>query len=190
MKMDLKQNEGKIEALVLLIKNGDKDAFSDLYDIFIDPLYRYLYFSVPQSNVEDLTMVIFMKIWEKIASYKDQNGASFKSWFFKLARNVVVDFYRSNKEVQELPEYLEDDGEDGDPHHKVEQLLDEEKLKYYLGRVKKSYRDFLTLKFLGDFSNKEIAQIMKKKEASLRVLQHRALNSMKELIEQEDYFDS
>ncbi len=184
MNQDLKDEEN-IQNLVNLIKNGNKDAFSDLYDIFVEPLYRYLYFSVAKSDIDDMTMTIFIKVWEKIASYKDQKKASFKSWFFKLARNSVVDYYRSSKETLELFDFIEDEKEDANPASRINRRLTEEALKLCLNKLKANYREFLTLKFLGELTNKEISQIMGKNEDSLRVLQHRSLNALKVIVKEE-----
>ena len=59
-KSDLKERAEEIELLVDLVKEGDHDAFSTLYGIFVDPLYRYIYFRVKKEDAEEL--IIFLEM--------------------------------------------------------------------------------------------------------------------------------
>ena len=61
---DLKNRKEEIEVLVKASQDGDHDAFSKLYDIFIDPIYRYVYFRVNAVDAEDLVETVFLKVWE------------------------------------------------------------------------------------------------------------------------------
>ena len=130
----------KINKLVLCIQDGDKDAFSELYDILINPLYRYLYFSIDRSNIDDVAMTIFIKVWEKISKYNVKKDASFKAWFFRLAKNTVIDFYRSNKITYELPEYMPDTSNHNNPEFQIKETLKQEKLKFCISKLNENYR--------------------------------------------------
>src|SRR3989338_10018248 len=94
---ELKNRDQEIERLVLKIQQGDHDAFATLYDIFIDPIYRYVYYRVNQNDAEDLTEVVFLKVWENILQYKKQKS-TFAAWIFRIAHNLVVDHYRATKD--------------------------------------------------------------------------------------------
>ncbi|KKP39650.1 MAG: sigma-70 family RNA polymerase sigma factor, RNA polymerase sigma-70 factor, ECF subfamily [Candidatus Peregrinibacteria bacterium GW2011_GWF2_33_10] len=179
----------EIDALVIRLQQDDKEAFSDFYNLLVKQLYRYLFFSVDKHDIDDLIAVIFIKVWEKIKFYQVKGDASFKSWFFRLAKNTVIDFYRSSKVVYELKDFLPDNSEKNDPYQNTKEKLMQEKLKKCLDKLNENYREFLTLKFLGEFSNKEIAEILKKNESSLRVLQFRALVALKKIIEEEGGID-
>lgn len=189
MQVNLKNLEGDIEDLVIKVKQGDQDSFGKLYDIFINPLYKYLFFCVDRSDIEDLALSIFVKVWEKIKYYQKTDSGNFKSWFFKLAKNHIIDFVRSNKKVYELPDFIEDISSESNPKNQVKQTFQQEKLKKCLANINEHYSEFLTLKFLGDLSNKEISVILSKTEDGLRVLQFRALSALKKEIEAQGGID-
>jgi len=178
-KKDLKDRGEEIESLVVLIKKGDHDAFSKLYDIFIDPLYRYVYYRVNADDAEDILETVFLKVWENIKKYK--KGTNFSAWIFRIAHNLVVDYYRSSKdrEFQELNIQIPDDKREHNPIKTTERSFNQEILKKGLSKLKKRYQEIIIYKFINGFSNKEIAKMMKKSEGSLRILQYRALKALK-----------
>ena len=67
-------DEKQLEALVVKSQKGDSEAFAELYDIFVTPIYRYIFFKVKKTEVEDLTEILFLKVWENINKYKKQKN--------------------------------------------------------------------------------------------------------------------
>lgn len=182
---DLKKRAGEIEGLVIRVKKGDHDAFSELYDIFVDPLYRYIYFRVDKDDVEDLLEMVFLKVWENIQKYKRSRKNQFSSWIFRITHNLVVDYYRTlkPKDVSELPVNIPDYKREHNPIRQTEDVMTSEILKIALEKLKKRYREIIIYKFVNELSNKEIAQILKKSEGSLRILQFRALKALRKELE-------
>ena len=180
----LKERQGEIIALVLLVQKGDTEAFSKLYDIFIDPVYRYVYYRVKNGDVEDIVETVFLKVWENIKKFKVEKKP-FSAWIFKIAHNLVIDYYRvsSDETFRELDERMPDVTREHNPINKAEQNLDNQILKKALAKLKKPYRDVIIHKFINGFSNEEIGQILRKKEGGLRVLQFRALKALKRELE-------
>ncbi len=176
----LKDRKDEIEALVAKVKEGDHDAFSDLYDIFIDHIYRYVYYRVHSNDAEDLVETIFLKVWENINKYNAKKRA-FSAWIFRIAHNLVVDYYRSSKDrgYEELGIDIASKDREHNPIRKAERGLDNEILKKAIKKLKKNYQEIIIQKFINELSNTEIAQIMKKSEGSLRILQHRALKALR-----------
>ncbi|MFA6521399.1 MAG: sigma-70 family RNA polymerase sigma factor [Candidatus Gracilibacteria bacterium] len=173
----------EIEALVEQSKRGDSDAFGKLYDIFVNPIYRYIYYRVNHQEAEDLTELVFLKTWENINQYKaDQK--SFSSWIFRIAHNLVVDFYRLHKSSEELVENIKDERREAHASFRANLNLDKEMLGVALGKLKDSYRQILVLKYINDFSNDEIAGITGRSQAALRILQFRALKHLKRILEE------
>ncbi len=60
---ELNNRKEEIENLVESVKDGDHDAFSKLYDIFVDYIYKYVYFRVKSADAEDLVVTVFLKVW-------------------------------------------------------------------------------------------------------------------------------
>jgi len=180
VKNDLNDKKEEIEALVERVKEDDHEAFAVLYDMFVDPLYRYIFYRVGSDEAEDILEIVFMKVWENIHKYVP-GKSTFSAWIFRIAHNLVVDHYRVNsgKEVQELSETLPDMNREHNPIRTTELSLNNDLLKLALSKLKKKYRDVLIYKFINQLSNKEIAHIMSKTEGGVRILQFRALNSLK-----------
>ncbi|MBD3330987.1 sigma-70 family RNA polymerase sigma factor [Candidatus Peregrinibacteria bacterium] len=177
---DLKDRAEEIEALVEKIKKGDQNSYSALYDIFIDPIYRYVYFRVNKSDAEDLTETVFLKVWENIKKYK-KGKASFSSWIFRIAHNLVVDYYRVNKNklTSELTINIPDYKREHNPIKVTENLMHQDVLRAAINKLKKNYQEIIILKFINECSNSEISDMLKKSEGSLRILQHRALKALR-----------
>ena len=178
---DLKNRKEEIEELVLASQDGDHDAFSKLYDIFIDPIYRYVYFRVNAEDAEDLVETVFLKVWENLKKYKKKEKTYFSSWIFRIAHNLVVDHYRSYKSLDslELNIQIPDENRQHNPIKNVHNVFNQETLKTAISNLKKSHQQILVHKFINEFSNKEIAEILNKSEGSLRILQFRALKALK-----------
>lgn len=180
-KKDLKDRKEEIEGLVLSCQDGDHDAFAKLYDIFVDAIYRYIFYRVKSDDAEDLVETVFLKVWEKLHQYQPKKNRSFSSWIFRITHNLVVDYYRSSKErlVEELSVQIPDPDRQHNPIRIVQGGLDNEILKKALAKMKKEYRDIVIYKFMNELSNREIAEILDKSEGSLRILQFRALKALK-----------
>ncbi|MCK9186110.1 RNA polymerase sigma factor [Candidatus Gracilibacteria bacterium] len=176
----------RIETLVREVKEGSHDAFSELYDIFIDSIYRYVFYRVKNDDAEDITENVFLKVWENIQSYKEKKDTYFSSWIFRIAHNVVVDYYRASKDkmVGEIDVSIPDMNREHNPLRKIEKHLDNQVLRSALNRLKKGYQDILIYKFINDFSNAEIAEVLGQSEGSIRILQFRALKALKQEFEQ------
>lgn len=182
----LSENKKEIELWVKAAQDGDHDSFAKLYDIFIDPIYRYVYYRVKSDDAEDITETVFLRVWENLDKYRAGDKSSFSAWVFRIAHNLVVDYYRGRKEREfdELLVDVPDDKRDHSPIRTTESIIRKEVLKKAISRLKKTYQDILIYKFINSFSNAEIADIMNKTEGSIRILQFRALRALR--VELED----
>lgn len=174
----------EMEALVKKVQEGDKDAFGKIYDLLLERVYRFVYFRVgSKEDAEDLTEIIFVKIWKNISSYK-QKGISFEAWVFRIARNTVIDHYRTKKQKITLNEDIKETVQDESPT--PEDILHDKMLKEVIfAKMKElpdSYREIIILKFIEEKDNKEISDILEKPIDHIRVLQSRALKALKTII--------
>lgn len=178
----MKLPKDEIERLVSASQSGESDAFGKLYDSFVDPIYRYMYYRVRSDEAEDLTELVFLKTWENIQQYK-KGKSSFSSWIFRIAHNIVVDHYRAHRPINELsPEHMDQRLEAVTPT-RAHQRFDKELLEVAMKELRDDYRQVLILKFMNDLSNEEIGVIMERSQAALRILQFRALRSLKRVLE-------
>jgi len=178
------QKEKEIDALVIRSQGGDSAAFAEIYDIFVQKVYRYIFFKINNDDdALDLTESVFLKVWQSIRSYK-KGKYNFSAWLFRIAHNLVVDHYRLHKVHAPLDYNLEDKKQHSDPRNAVEQSIGRDNLRSALLRLKDSYRQILVLRYINELENEEIARIMKKSEGSLRVLKHRALHDLKRVFKE------
>ncbi|MFH0776425.1 MAG: sigma-70 family RNA polymerase sigma factor [Patescibacteria group bacterium] len=176
----------EIESLVRRAQRDDAEAFGEIYDRFVVSIYRYIYYRVAKSEAEDLTETVFLRAWEKRHSYHKQKGNSFNSWLFRIAHNAVVDFYRLNAktEICELSDELPELKTSADPAANLESKFEQEKLIWALRHLPELQQQVIVLKFVNGFENDEIAEILEKSVGAVRVIQFRALNRLKDLLEQ------
>lgn len=179
-KEETKNKNEKIESLVVLAQDGDTDSFANIYDLFIDQIYRYVFYRVKSDDAEDLVENVFLKAWENIKQYKPKQK-SFSAWLFRIAHNLVIDHYRAtkDKDMEVLDEMMPDHKREHNPIRVVEDKFDNAALKIALSKLKKQYQDVIIYKFINEFSNLEIAELVGKSEGSLRILQFRALKALK-----------
>jgi len=174
--------------LAIQFKKGDKEAFSQLYDLFADRLYKFIYFKVNLEDVEDITELTFLKAWTKKHTYNPKKS-SISSWLYTIARNTVIDHYRTQKLVEELDIREADPKKVADPKQITEDGLNSSFLKTAINDLSKDYRDLVILRFIDDLSYKEIASILGKTEGSIRIMQFRAVRKLKAILEKKG-FDS
>jgi len=173
---------------LIRLKKKDPEAFAKLYDLYVTPIYRFIYFKVPgQQDAEDLTSEVFLKVWTYVTETEDQIE-NFRALVYKIARNAVVDFYRSKSRCEfaqdeEIMVMIPDDRQQSFLKE-VEVKLEINNLEAVLKKIKDEYRDVIVLKYIDGLSTKEIARIMDKSNGSVRILLHRALNVIRELVNQ------
>lgn len=180
--LHMKKDEAEIEELVIASQRGESESFGKLYDIFVDSIYRYIYFRVGTEEAEDLTELVFLKTWENIRSYK-KSTHSFSSWIFRIAHNLVVDYYRAHRHNGELTEDMQDFRDEADTPLRTHQHFDQVALAAGMKELKDAYRQIIVLKYINDLSYEEIGFIMGRSQAALRILQFRALKNLRRILE-------
>ncbi len=167
--------------------SGDPDAFAALYDFYVEQIYRFILFRVGnEQTAEDLTSQVFLKAWNNLSSYQIR-GLPFKAWLFRIARNSVIDYYRTYKETTPLePSALTKPDPAAEVGDQVEQQLQAEELRLALQQLTEDQRQVLTLRFIEGLSTEEVANVMGKRQGAIRALQMRGLQALAEIIETSD----
>jgi RNA polymerase sigma-70 factor (family 1) len=89
----LQENE---QELLLRLNNGDRHAFSQIYQKYLDSLYKYIYlFTKSNEQTEEVLQEVFIRIWENRADLR--NIESFKNYLFRSAKNKLIDVIRQNQ---------------------------------------------------------------------------------------------
>jgi RNA polymerase sigma-70 factor (ECF subfamily) len=175
-----------VRELVARGQQGDRDALEELYLIHFDRIYSYLHVSVGnRHDAEDLTTQTFLKMLEKIGSFKWQS-APFSAWLFRIAHNLAMDHFRSRRRWQPEEEVPEPPGEE-EPSAELAamQTIGRESMLKLIERLSPEQQQVLTLKFVFNLPNAEVAAILDKTEGAIKSLQHRALVSLQKQIQQQ-----
>ncbi len=163
---------------------GDPDAFGELYQRHMDAIYRYVYFRVGEANdAEDLTEQVFLKAWEALPDYK-QRGHPFTSWLYRIAHNAVVDHHRRRRPMVSTP-ILENREWKSDNPGTLDQIIEAEEAETLAAAVAKLPEDqqqVIILRFVEGLKHTDVARIIEKSEGACRVIQHRALNALHQLL--------
>lgn len=181
--------EGPDDPIIITLVNRvvaarDPKSFGELYDRFVDRVYRYLYFRTgSHAEAEDLTEHVFLKAWEAIGRYRWQ-GRPFLAWLYRLAHNAHIDHVRTQKPTTSLNND-EHPIDVASPSSAMElaRTLDAELLSNALTQLTPDQQQVIILKFIEGMDNDEIALTMNKREGAIRALQMRALMSMRRVLE-------
>ena len=182
----------EIENLVSRAQRGQEKAFSELFNYFYPKIFRYISFRVNQEDVEDLVSEVFLRVVDKLKKYQKTSKGNFSAWVFRIAHNLVIDFYRRRKEYLQLtdPETgeLKFDIPDAslNPAETAIQHEEHRQIREIMKNLSDSHREVLQLKFLEGFSNSEIAGIIGKSEGNVRVIQLRALRELRKYFPEEE----
>ena len=167
-------------------KKGDQGAFGALYDHYLPSIYRFIFLKVSnRAEAEDLSHEVFLSAWKNIPNYLDK-GFPFSSWLYQIARNAVIDFYRTSKknlQIEEVPEELMKINFTAADTLNLD--LEMKILKKCISQLKPEYQDVVIMRFIEELSHEEVAATLEKSEGAVRLIQHRAIKELKTIYESE-----
>jgi len=181
-----KYDKDVIEELVGRAKKYDSEALSKLAEHFYPKIYRYVAYKVQnREDVEDITSEVFVRM---VKSLKNQKG-SFPSWLYRIASNLIIDYYRKNARKKEVPFIEEIEEHSKVATNETDAILLKDSLDKAIGKLTDDQRQVILLKFIEGYTNEEIADIMGKTVGAVKALQFRALNNLKDIIEKKEIND-
>ena len=171
--------------LVLQAQDGNTEAFGQLYDAYMERIYRFVYFRVEdQQTAEDITSQVFLKAWSNLDRFSF-NRTPYLAWLYTIAHNAVIDHYRTRKVTTAL-----DDVQLSQPDHSeavendIDLTAEMQSVKTALQALTDDQQKVLTLKFIEGMSNNEIAHQLGKREGAIRALQMRGLQALAKQLEE------
>ncbi len=162
------------------VQAGDTAAFGYVYDTHIDPIYRFVFFKTHHPQLaEDLTSEIFLKALDRIHTYKPSRG-SFRTWLYRLARNMVIDHYRTAKQTVPIDEIIESVRSGGSHEHAVDHVLLIERLGKQLAGFTPVEKDVVMLRIWQEMPYRDIATIVGKREVNCKKIYARAIHKLQQ----------
>jgi RNA polymerase sigma-70 factor (ECF subfamily) len=178
----------EVWALVERAQKGDADAFAQIYNRYLDTVFKYIYFRVGNRPLaEDLTSDTFYRALKRIGSFTWQ-GRDLGAWLVTIARNLVVDHFKSGRARFEvttgdvLDADSEDRGPEGSPEAAVIEHITNVRLLAAVRQLNPEQQECIVLRFLQGFSVAETAQAMRKNEGAIKALQYRAVRALHRLL--------
>ena len=175
-----------IEEKLLLYKvvtKKDPDAFAKLYDFYIEPIYRFVFFKLSnREDAEDIASEVFLKTWDYLIADAGREVNSFRQLVYTIARNRVIDVYRERARRQECSiEVVKDIPAADNVMDKLENYQSTEQLLANIKKLKAEYQEVIQLRYMEGLPVKDIAAILNKKSTNVRIIIFRAKNKLKEL---------
>jgi len=162
--------------------NNSKD-FERLFISYNEQIFRLVFFKTGFNKelAQDIAQDIFLKVWEKRENF-DPTKSSLKNWIYTIAKNKIIDYYRTRKKVEveyndELAKTIYTKKEDAELSERVFKMI---------GKLSEEEREIITLRYIQDYSVKEISSILEKNYSATKVQLHRAIKKLRELVEEQN----
>jgi RNA polymerase sigma-70 factor, ECF subfamily len=168
-----------VRRLVERAQAGDRRALEELYLLHFDRIYSYLHMSVGnRHDAEDLTNQTFVKMLESIGRF-EWRKVPISAWLFRIAHNLAMDHFRASRRWQpeeEVPEH--EQSVEHSAEEEAFQAIGRRSMLEMIEDLSHDQQQVLTLKFVFNFGNAEVATILGKTEGAIKSLQHRALATL------------
>jgi RNA polymerase sigma-70 factor (ECF subfamily) len=184
---------GGKQGYIFLMDQGTQD-FRTIYASYHPRIFRYLTRLVGQSEAEDLTQEVFLRVNRGLPDFK--GDAKLSTWVYRIATNVATDRIRSRSSQESrsgkavpLDERLDEEGVDlkGDKKPSLEKQAMREEMSAcvqgYINCLPENYRIPVILSEIGGLTNKEIAEALGLSMETVKIRLHRGRAKLKEILE-------
>ncbi len=162
---------------------ADRAAFAALYRRYLDRVYGYAFYLLgDHHDAEDATERTFLAALDAIDRFRDE-GATFRAWLFRIAHNQIANALRSRARRRASPlDVVGEPAADADPAREVSAADDARRVRGALARLSEDRRQVVVLRFVDGLSAREIGAVLGRSEGAVRVLQHRALRELADIL--------
>jgi RNA polymerase sigma-70 factor (ECF subfamily) len=175
------------DLLLRAARNGDKAAITQIYQAYLEPIYQFTRFRVGNAQIaEDITGSVFLKFIDGLDRGKGPRR-NLRAWLFRVARSEIADHYGTRD--RELPmetveTSFDERRQSPGPETELLQSLASEEIRTALQQMRPEYQEVVLLRFDQQLSLQETADVMGRNINTVKTLQYRAINRMRELIQQ------
>ncbi len=170
--------------LALRAKQGDREAFMTLYNLYLNKVYSRVRSRVPVQDVEDVVQEIFVAVIRSLNSFEQR--ANFGTWLYTIVNRQIADFYRKRSRTiaGRHPMVTLDDAERiADPTAADRDSLDEQaQLQQSLGGLPEHYQEIIFMRYVDKLAFAEIARRRGQTLEAAKSLYRRALQALRERI--------
>ncbi|MBN1304668.1 MAG: sigma-70 family RNA polymerase sigma factor [Anaerolineales bacterium] len=167
-------------------RSFDHHALAELYDLYSPGLYRYAMRLLGHQQLsEECVADTFSRLLQALQARKGPDR-NIQAYLYRITHNWIVDYYRSHPEEEAA---LEDDhaGDAPRPEDAAIQNLQAQHLRKVVRTLTQDQQMVIGMKYLEGLDNKTVALALGKPVGAVKSLQHRALASLKKILEDEGF---
>lgn len=159
----------------------DPGAFTELYSRHASRVYRHIYYLVGhKQEAEDLTAEAFLNAWRAVERYQDR-GVPIESWFLRIGHNLAIKYLKRHRTHFTAEDTLEaDPGLSPEVIH--ERAAEQVAVRAAILKLPDVQRQVVVWRCLEGMDYGEVAVMLGRSEGNIRVIQHRALKRLRELM--------
>jgi len=170
--------------IIARAQGGSEDAFGELYQRHLQAIDRYIHRRVGEyTDAEDLTQTVFIKAWQALADYRP-GKSPFRAWLYRIARNTVIDYYRARRDFVGLDELATMAADDAPPERTLLVAEEQSVVHAAIAKLRPAHRAVIVRRFLQELDYSETATELGRQINSVRVIQHRALDTLRQLLQE------
>lgn len=170
------------------VKKGDQSAFEDIVTAYQNKIYHHCYRMLNNRHeAEDIAQETFIRAYVNIHSFDDQR--KFSTWLYRIATNLTIDRIRKRKPdyfldaeikgTEGLDMYSQLAIDDRLPEEEVEGLELQDHIHKEISDLPPKYRSIIILRYLEDFSLKEISDILDIPLGTVKTRIHRGREALR-----------
>lgn len=163
-----------------------KQRINSWYEVYSNDVYNYAFFMLgDREQAMDIVQDTFIRAYNKLESFQ---GGREKSWLFRIARNLTIDYMRKKRTVANYLSFLPFGMNTEKSAEDIAIFNESEKQLYLaLSKIKPSFRDVIILRKIKEFSIGETAEILGCSEAKVKIDLFRALKILRKELEKEGF---
>jgi len=177
----------RVEDSILLLKtkHGDQAAFAELYDKYVDALFRFAFYRLSDQEVaQDIVSDLFLKLWQRLQEPNSKSIENLRAFLYQMARNLIADYYRSRAATLPLEQAIEVQNSGLGSEQNIHQQVSLAEIEKALKLLKPEVQELIILAHVEGLSHKEIAIIIGKNVSATRVMLHRALQDLRKILQE------
>jgi RNA polymerase sigma-70 factor (ECF subfamily) len=165
----------------------DAQALAEIYDLYAEPIYRYLYRTLGNAAcAEDLTGDVFLRLLQVLTTSRAPRD-KLQGWLYRVAHNLAMDWFRHKGKNATVTLQEELAGEaSSSPSRQVERWEMEERLRTAVRQLTRDQQQVVLLRFGEGLTAARVGQLLGKSEGAVKILQHRAVKRLRKLLEHEE----
>lgn len=167
-------------------KKYKEQYFSQLYDEYLEKIYRFVYYKVSSESItQDICSDVFTGLWKQVYLGKEVKNPS--AFLFALARNSIVDSYRrkdKEKNRENIDDYANIISDKSQDIHEKAQIKDDMKIvNAAMNQMKEEYRQAIFMYYIEQEPITEVAKSLGKSQGAARVIVSRGMKQLRQILE-------